>query len=122
MEPVAGTGVVTWGLWSGVARADQSSRRTNVAAQPVTEVTALHPEASMSDEIAKAKIRRALLSGPERIDAAAAGLPTVMRDAGTMVMFAGSPYAHLHICGSPWEGNEYHPGDRAVWTMKYTRP
>jgi hypothetical protein len=224
VEAVAGTGVVTWGLWSGAARADQSSRRTNVAAQPVTEVTALHPEASMSDEIAKAKIRRALLSGPERItrdatvaemnargemtvlrqgtnhwvcvpgnenivgaadmcadpmgmrwmmdviarkprpsntspgliymlngalqrsytdpfdrtspaipigphwmiiwpfDAAAAGLPTVMRDAGTMVMFAGSPYAHLHICGSPWDGNEYHPGDRAVWTMNYTRP
>jgi hypothetical protein len=28
-----------------------------------------------------------------------------------MVMFAGTPYAHLHICGSPWEGNEYHSGD-----------
>jgi hypothetical protein len=35
-------------------------------------------------------------------DAKAAGLSTVMRDAGTMVMFAGTPYAHLHICGSPW--------------------
>jgi len=34
-------------------------------------------------------------------DAKAAGLSTVMRDAGTMVMFAGTPYAHLHICGSP---------------------
>jgi hypothetical protein len=55
-------------------------------------------------------------------DAAAAGLPTVMRDAGTLVMFAGTPYAHLHVCGSPWDGNEYHPGDRAVWTMKYARP
>jgi hypothetical protein len=55
-------------------------------------------------------------------DAAAAGLSTVMRDAGMMVMFAGTPYAHLHICGSPWDGNEYHPGDRAVWTMKYARP
>jgi hypothetical protein len=32
-------------------------------------------------------------------DAAASGLPTVMRDAGTMIMFAGTPYAHLHICG-----------------------
>jgi hypothetical protein len=52
-------------------------------------------------------------------DAKAAGLSTVMRDAGTMVMFAGTPYAHLHICGSPWEGNEYHRGDRGVWTMKY---
>jgi len=55
-------------------------------------------------------------------DAKAAGLPTVMRDAGTLVMFAGTPYAHLHICGSPWDGNEYHPGDRAVWTMTYARP
>lgn len=52
-------------------------------------------------------------------DAKAAGLSTVMRDAGTMVMFAGTPYAHLHICGSPWEGSEYHRGDRGVWTMKY---
>ena len=52
-------------------------------------------------------------------DAKAAGLSTVMRDAGTMVMFAGTPYAHLHVCGSPWEGNEYRPGDRGVWTMRY---
>ena len=55
-------------------------------------------------------------------DAKAAGLPTVMRDAGTLVMFAGTPYAHLHVCGSPWDGNEYHPGDRGVWTMSYARP
>jgi hypothetical protein len=54
-------------------------------------------------------------------DAKAAGLSTVMRDAGTMVMFAGTPYAHLHVCGSPWEGNEYRRGDRGVWTMKYER-
>jgi hypothetical protein len=52
-------------------------------------------------------------------DAAAAGLGTVMRDAGTMVMFAGTPYAHLHICGSPWDGNEYRPGDRAIRTLTY---
>jgi hypothetical protein len=52
----------------------------------------------------------------------AAGLSTVMRDVGTMVMFAGTQYAHLHICGSPWEGKEYHRGDRGVWTMKYERP
>jgi hypothetical protein len=31
-------------------------------------------------------------------DAKAAGLSTVMRDAGAMVMFAGTPYAHLHTC------------------------
>jgi hypothetical protein len=35
-------------------------------------------------------------------DAKAAGLSTVMRDSGTMVMFAGTPHPHLHICGSPW--------------------
>jgi len=40
-------------------------------------------------------------------DAKAAGIGTIMRDGGTMVMFAGTPYAHLHICGSPWDGNEY---------------
>jgi hypothetical protein len=55
-------------------------------------------------------------------DAKAAGLGTIMRDGGTMVMFAGTPYAHLHICGSPWDGNEYHSGDRGVWTMTYSRP
>jgi hypothetical protein len=55
-------------------------------------------------------------------DAKAAGLPTVMRDAGTLIMFAGTPYAHLHVCGSPWDGNEYHTGDRGVWTMTYARP
>jgi hypothetical protein len=55
-------------------------------------------------------------------DAKAAGLPTVMRDAGTLVMFAGTPYGHLHVCGSPWDGNEYHPGDKGVWTMTYARP
>jgi hypothetical protein len=55
-------------------------------------------------------------------DAKAAGIGTVMRDGGTMVMFADTPYAHLHICGSPWDGNEYHPGDRGLWTMTYSRP
>jgi hypothetical protein len=54
-------------------------------------------------------------------DAKAAGLGSVMRDAGTMVMFADTPWAHLHICGSPWDGNEYRSGDRAVWTMSYVR-
>jgi hypothetical protein len=55
-------------------------------------------------------------------DPEAAGLPAVMRDAGTLVMFAGTPYAHLHVCGSPWDGNEYHPGDRGAWKMTYQRP
>lgn len=55
-------------------------------------------------------------------NARAAGLGTVMRDAGTLVMFAGTPYAHLHICGSPWDGNEYHPNDRIIRTLTYARP
>jgi hypothetical protein len=55
-------------------------------------------------------------------DAKAAGIGTVMRDAGTMVMFAGTPYAHLHVCGSPWDGNEYHTADRVVRTLTYVRP
>ena len=55
-------------------------------------------------------------------DAKAAGLGTVMRDAGTLVMYSGTPWAHLHICGSPWDGNEYRPGDRAIRTLTYARP
>jgi hypothetical protein len=54
-------------------------------------------------------------------DAVANGLPTTVRDKGAWVMFAGTPYAYLHVCGTPWEGNEYHEGDRAVWTMRYAR-
>jgi hypothetical protein len=52
-------------------------------------------------------------------DAAANGLPTTVRDKGAWVMFPGTPYAYLHICGTPWDGNEYHEGDKAVWTMSY---
>jgi hypothetical protein len=54
-------------------------------------------------------------------EAAANGLPTTVRDKGAWVMFAGTAYAYLHVCGSPWEGNEYHEGDKAVWTMSYAR-
>ena len=54
-------------------------------------------------------------------DAQAEGLSTVMRDAGTMVMFAGTPYAHLHICGSSWDGNEYHPGVRVKKTLTHEK-
>ena len=54
-------------------------------------------------------------------NAAANGLPTTVRDKGAWVMFAGTPYEYLHVCGDPWEGNEYHQGDRAVWTMSYFR-
>ncbi|WP_186074839.1 hypothetical protein [Burkholderia gladioli] len=54
-------------------------------------------------------------------DAAHCGLPTDVRDAGAWIMFAGTPYAYLHVCGSPWVGNSYTPGDRAVWTMRYAK-
>ena len=36
-------------------------------------------------------------------DAAANGLPTTVRDKGAWVMFAGTPYAYLHVCGTPPE-------------------
>jgi hypothetical protein len=52
-------------------------------------------------------------------DAAQNGLPTTVRDKGAWVMFAGTAYAYLHVCGDPWEGNEYREGDKAVWTMSY---
>jgi hypothetical protein len=55
-------------------------------------------------------------------DAAENGLPTTVRDKGAWVMFAGTPYAYLHICGTPWDGNEYREGDKAVWSMTYARP
>jgi hypothetical protein len=55
-------------------------------------------------------------------DATANGLPTTVRDKGAWVMFSGTPYAYLHVCGDPWDGNEYHEGDKAVWTMSYPRP
>jgi hypothetical protein len=54
-------------------------------------------------------------------NAAANGLPTTVRDKGAWVMFAGTPYEYLHVCGDPWEGNEYHEGDKAIWTMSYAR-
>jgi hypothetical protein len=55
-------------------------------------------------------------------DAKHCGLPTTVRDAGAWIMFAGTPYAYLHICGTPWDGNEYAPGDNARWTMQYAKP
>jgi hypothetical protein len=55
-------------------------------------------------------------------NAAAFGLPTTVRDKGAWVMFSGTPYEYLHVCGTPWDGNEYHEGDNALWTMTYARP
>ena len=54
-------------------------------------------------------------------DAKKCGLPNTVRDAGAWVMFDGNPYAYLHICGTPWVGNEYLPGNVPTWTMRYTR-
>ncbi len=54
-------------------------------------------------------------------DAAIYGLPTTLRDKGAWMMFADTPYAYLHICGSPWEGNEYQPDKPAIWTMSYSQ-
>lgn len=52
-------------------------------------------------------------------NAARDGLPNAVRDAGAWVMFDGTPYAYLHICGTPWAGNEYTPDRDPVWTMEY---
>ena len=52
-------------------------------------------------------------------NAATYGLPTTLRDKGAWMMFADTPYAYLHICGSPWEGNGYQPDKPAIWTMSY---
>jgi hypothetical protein len=54
-------------------------------------------------------------------DAKRCGLPNTVRDAGAWVMFDGTPYAYLHICGTPWTGNEYGPGQVPIWTMRYGR-
>jgi hypothetical protein len=54
-------------------------------------------------------------------DPATYGLPTTVRDRGAWAMFADTPYSYLHVCGSPWEGNEYRVGDKAAWTMTYER-
>jgi len=55
-------------------------------------------------------------------DARHCGLPTTVRDAGAWIMFAGTPYAYLHICGTPWDGNEYTPDTETRWTMRYAKP
>jgi hypothetical protein len=54
-------------------------------------------------------------------DSARDGIPSTVRDAGAWVMFDKTPYAYLHICGTPWAGNEYHPekAPDAIWTMQY---
>jgi hypothetical protein len=46
-------------------------------------------------------------------DAAASGLPTVMREALIRIMFVLTNYTNYHIYCSPLDGNEYRPGDGA---------
>jgi hypothetical protein len=55
-------------------------------------------------------------------DAKRCGLPNTVRDAGAWVMFDGTPYAYLHICGTPWVGKEYESGQIPIWTMRYGKP
>lgn len=54
-------------------------------------------------------------------DAKHCGLPTTVRDAGAWIMFSQTPYAYLHVCGTPWDGNEYLSGDEAIWNMHYAK-
>lgn len=54
--------------------------------------------------------------------AARDGLPRTARDAAAWVFFDGTPYAHLHICGTPWVGTEYTTDLVPVWTMEYDKP
>lgn len=54
-------------------------------------------------------------------DSALHGIPTNVRDAGAWVMYDKTPWAHLHVCGNPWDGTVYHSekAPNPVWTMKY---
>jgi hypothetical protein len=53
-------------------------------------------------------------------DARRDGFPDTVRDAGAWVMFDGMPYAHLHVCGNPWDGGVYERGrTSASWDMRY---
>ncbi len=82
--------------------------------------------------IIERKLRRTMVANTARMigphwmiiwpyDAKRCGLPNTVRDAGAWVMFDGTPYAYLHICGTPWVGNEYGPGQVPIWTMRYGR-
>lgn len=48
------------------------------------------------------------------------GLPNTVRDEGAWVMFDGTPYADLHVCGNPWAGKEYDSEtNKANWDLRY---
>jgi hypothetical protein len=42
-----------------------------------------------------------------------------LRHKGARLMFVGTTYACLHLCGTPWEGTECNAGDPAIWAMEY---
>lgn len=54
-------------------------------------------------------------------DAEKSGFPTNVRDAGAWVMFDKTPWSHLHVCGSPWDGTVYHPekAPNPIWSLRY---
>lgn len=94
-------------------------------------------EQVMAEVIKNEKIRRAMLAGAFVTTSEATvaemdrnGVMAVLRSGtndwvcvpGDQNVIAGTPYAHLHVCGSPWDGNEFHARDRGVWTMAYSRP
>jgi len=54
-------------------------------------------------------------------DAKAAGLPTVMRDAGTLVMFAGTPYARWGFRDGPDAWRQMLPPHDIMSTLALTR-
>jgi hypothetical protein len=48
------------------------------------------------------------------------GFPDTIRDQGAWVMFDKTPYAHLHVCGTPWAGKEYdREKTKAKWDLRY---
>jgi hypothetical protein len=48
------------------------------------------------------------------------GFPDTIRDQGAWVMFDKTPYAHLHVCGTPWAGKEYErEKTKANWELRY---
>jgi hypothetical protein len=44
---------------------------------------------------------RTALDDHVAVDPKATGLPRTHRDTGTYIMWAGSPYAHVHVMGRP---------------------
>jgi hypothetical protein len=106
------------GLWISLRENSAPPRRhqgcvTCFAGQPST-VTPTHLTRPRNSS-------RAALDGTLVVRRDALWSPNHVRDAGASIMFAGTPYAYLQICGSLWVGNSYSPGDQAVWSMQYAK-